>query len=93
MPILRLKFHIDSVVDASCREAKQTTTQNPCNDPLFSCSPAPIVFTALHLDGLEYVAFHAHSSSLMCLLVVCLATHVEQILALGHAMARPCNIA
>ncbi|KAH8798031.1 hypothetical protein DL96DRAFT_1639725 [Flagelloscypha sp. PMI_526] len=43
-----------SVVDASCREAKQTTTQNPCNDPLFSCSPAPIVFTALHLNGLDY---------------------------------------
>ncbi|KAH8798054.1 hypothetical protein DL96DRAFT_1565104 [Flagelloscypha sp. PMI_526] len=42
-------------LDASRQETKQMATKkNPCNDPLFLCSTAPIVFTALHLNGLEY---------------------------------------
>ncbi|OBZ74585.1 hypothetical protein A0H81_05093 [Grifola frondosa] len=43
-----------NVVDDSCNTVASALTSNPCDNPLFSCSPPPITITALHLDGLNY---------------------------------------
>ncbi|OBZ76644.1 Phenylalanine--tRNA ligase beta subunit [Grifola frondosa] len=43
-----------AVVDDSCNQVYSLVTTNPCDEPLFSCSPPPITITALHLDGLNY---------------------------------------
>ncbi|PBK83947.1 hypothetical protein ARMGADRAFT_1170315 [Armillaria gallica] len=43
-----------AVVDDSCNQVAGAITTNVCNEPLFSCSPAPITITALHYGGQNY---------------------------------------
>lgn len=42
------------VFDDSCNVMKEVITSNPCTEGTFDCSPAPITFTGLHLNGLNY---------------------------------------
>ncbi|KAK0241137.1 hypothetical protein EDD85DRAFT_948231 [Armillaria nabsnona] len=42
------------VYDDSCNSALTVITDNPCTQGSFSCSPAPIKFTGLHLNGQNY---------------------------------------
>jgi len=41
------------VFDDSCNVMKEVITSNPCTEGTFDCSPAPITFTGLHLNGLK----------------------------------------
>ncbi|KAK0473436.1 hypothetical protein IW261DRAFT_1423649 [Armillaria novae-zelandiae] len=43
-----------AVVDDSCNQVAGAITTNVCDEPLFSCSPAPITITALHYGGQNY---------------------------------------
>ncbi|KAK0495009.1 hypothetical protein EDD18DRAFT_290613 [Armillaria luteobubalina] len=42
------------VYDVSCKPILTVFADNPCIAGAFSCSPAPIAFTALHLNGATY---------------------------------------
>ncbi|KAK0226500.1 hypothetical protein IW262DRAFT_1457733 [Armillaria fumosa] len=42
------------VYDDSCNPVLTVITDNPCTQGSFSCSPAPITFTGLHLNGQNY---------------------------------------
>ncbi|KAH8831971.1 hypothetical protein DL96DRAFT_854516 [Flagelloscypha sp. PMI_526] len=43
-----------AVMNTNCKQATGTSTKNPCDDPLFSCSPPPIKLTELHYNGQDY---------------------------------------
>ncbi|KAG7445808.1 uncharacterized protein BT62DRAFT_932973 [Guyanagaster necrorhizus] len=43
-----------AVVDDSCNQVAGAITTNVCDEPLFSCSPAPITITGLHYGGQNY---------------------------------------
>ncbi|PBK60552.1 hypothetical protein ARMSODRAFT_965986 [Armillaria solidipes] len=42
------------VYDDSCNSVLTVITDNPCTQGSFDCSPAPVTFTGLHLDGQNY---------------------------------------
>ena len=44
---------LGQVFDDSCNVVDQVLATNPCTVGVFDCSPAPITFTGLHLDGLK----------------------------------------
>ncbi|KAK0450311.1 uncharacterized protein EV420DRAFT_1646550 [Desarmillaria tabescens] len=43
-----------AVVDDSCTQVAGAITSNPCDEPLFSCSPPPITIVGLHYGGQNY---------------------------------------
>ncbi|KAI6123160.1 hypothetical protein EDD16DRAFT_1704491 [Pisolithus croceorrhizus] len=47
-------YGVWQVFDDSCNVVYQVIATNPCTVGVFDCSPAPITFTGLHLDGLDY---------------------------------------
>ncbi|KIN97908.1 hypothetical protein M404DRAFT_31842 [Pisolithus tinctorius Marx 270] len=47
-------YGVWQVFDDSCNIVDQVIATNPCTVGVFDCSPAPITFTGLHLDGLNY---------------------------------------
>ncbi|KAI5987472.1 hypothetical protein EDD15DRAFT_2580698 [Pisolithus albus] len=42
------------VLDDSCNVVYQVIASNPCTAGVFDCSPAPVTFTALHFNGVDY---------------------------------------
>ncbi|KAF9218265.1 hypothetical protein BS17DRAFT_791854 [Gyrodon lividus] len=50
----KLDVGVWKVFDDSCKVVQIVVTNNPCTTRYFDCSPAPITFTGLHLDGLNY---------------------------------------
>jgi hypothetical protein len=42
---------IGKVYDDSCNGVYEVIATNPCTVGTFDCSPAPITFTGLHLNG------------------------------------------
>ncbi|KAI6036597.1 hypothetical protein BKA83DRAFT_4165142 [Pisolithus microcarpus] len=47
-------YGVWEVYDDSCNDVYQVIASNPCTVGVFDCSPAPVTFTGLHLDGLNY---------------------------------------